>query len=68
MSESDKYAPILERMVTLLGADEKLKFGEALKRASSELSIDVPEHMEGPLLISAFRVIGSGKIPGAPDA
>jgi len=70
MSEANKYAPVLEKMVEILGAknNEKLTFGIALERASIQLDIPVPDHMYGPLLASAFRIIGIGRIPGAPDA
>lgn len=68
-SDPDRYAPVLERMVVLLGAkDSKITFGEAMKRAARELRISIPDHMEEPLLISALRVIAGGRIPGAPDA
>jgi|GEM_PF-2099889 hypothetical protein len=69
-SDAMKYAPVLRRMVELLGAEgnERLRFDEAMKRASTELKLEVPEHMVEPLLIVAFKVIGGGRIPGAPDA
>jgi hypothetical protein len=65
-----KYAPVLGRMVELLGAEgnDDLTFGEALERASKELRIVVPKRMEEPLLVSALKVIGGRRIPGLPDA
>ena len=64
------YAPILGRMVELLGAagSQQLSFGQALVRASEELRLHVPPHMQGPILTAAFKVIASGKIPGLPEA
>lgn len=65
-----KYAPVLERMVEIMGdpKSERVTFGDAMKRAAEELGIEVPEHMHEPLLVMAFRVISSGRIPGAADA
>ena len=63
--EAKKYAPVLERMVEILGVkNSKLSFGDAMKRAARELDIVIPEAMVPPLLTSAFKVISSGKIPG----
>jgi hypothetical protein len=64
------FAPVLQRMVEILGAEssERVTFGDAMTQASRELNIPVPDHMVAPLLTSAFKVIGSGRIPGAPDA
>lgn len=68
-SDPDKYAPVLQRMVELLGEkDSKMTFGDAMKRAARELHLPVPPHMEEPLFISALQVIAGGRIPGAPDA
>lgn len=69
-NDSEKYGPILGRMVELLGeaGSQQLTFGQALVRASEELRLHVPPHMQGPLLTAAFRVIASGKIPGLPEA
>lgn len=69
-NDPEKYAPILGRMVELLGAagSQQLSFGQALVRASEELRLHVPPHMQGPLLTAAFKVIASGKIPGLPEA
>lgn len=67
--EAYKYAPVLERMVALLGAkDSGITFGQAMAQASSELGIQIPEHMVEPLLTAAFKVIAGGRIPGVPDA
>jgi hypothetical protein len=66
--DAKKYAPVLDRMIEILGSSNDITFGIALNRAASELGIEVPEHMHGPLLTSAFKVIAGGRIPGAPDA
>ncbi len=68
MDEARKYAPVLDRMVTILGSESGVTFGVAMARASSELGLKVPEHMVMPLMVSAFKVISTGRIPGAPDA
>jgi len=64
------YAPVLGRMVELLGApgSQQLSFGKALALASIALATPIPLHMEGPLLTAAFEIISSGKIPGLPEA
>jgi len=64
------YAPVLQRMVEILGSSNErgTTFGAALEQASKEKGIPVPKHMYGPLLVSAFKVIATGKIPGCPDA
>lgn len=62
------YAPVLARMIELLGSNPKLSFGVALEQAARERHISIPEHMQEPLLISAFKVMASGKIPGLPEA
>lgn len=69
-NDSEKYAPVLGRMVELLGAagSQRLSFGQALRRASEELRLPVPPHMEAHLLTAAFKVISSGRIPGLPEA
>lgn len=66
--ESATCAPVLRRMIEILGSEEKVTFVVAMKRAEKELDIVVPRHMETPLLLTAFEVIGSGKIPGLPEA
>ena len=69
-NDPQKYAPVLARMVELLGAagSQQLSFGQALVRASDELRLHVPPHMQGPLLTAAFKVLATGKIPGCPEA
>lgn len=63
------YAPVLQRMIEILGAnDTGVTFGEAMDRASKEKNISVPDHMIEPIMVAAFSVIASGRIPGAPDA
>lgn len=69
--EALKYAPVLQRMVDILGAlhtDEKMKFGDALKQATAELGVELPLHMEVAILTAALKVVAGGRIPGAPDA
>lgn len=67
---SRKFAPVLERMVEIMGSSEHVRFGEALDRASTELGLVVEKGSveEEALLKGAFRVIATGRIPGAPDA
>jgi hypothetical protein len=69
-NDPQKYAPVLQRMVELMGApgSQQLTFGQAMSRASAELRLPVPSHMEEHLLVAAFKVISSGRIPGCPDA
>jgi hypothetical protein len=69
-NDPQKYAPVLGRMVELLGApgSQQLTFGQALLRASKELRITVPTYMNGALIMAAFKVIAGGKIPGLPEA
>lgn len=67
LDEARKYAPILERMVDIL-SKENMTFGAAMSRASRELGIEVPKHMEEPLLTSAFKVFAGRGIPGAAEA
>lgn len=69
-NDPEKYAPVLGRMVELLGAEgsQQLTFGKALLRASTELRIAVPTYMNGPLIMAAFKVIVNGKFPGLPEA
>jgi hypothetical protein len=61
-------APVLERVIDILTADNNLTFGAALDRAQRELGILVPKHIEGPLLSIALKIIMNRKIPGAPEA
>jgi|HubBroStandDraft_5_1064220.scaffolds.fasta_scaffold116736_2 hypothetical protein len=68
MNDVTPYAPVLERMVELLGSSDTMTFDSAMSQASTELAVEIPEHMRGPLLISAFKVVAGGRIPGAPDA
>lgn len=68
MIDPEKYAPVLERMVELLGSNENMTFGDALDQAASELGITVPGEVLGVLLTSVFSVITCGRIHGAPDA
>jgi hypothetical protein len=68
--EAQTYAPVLQRVVEILGAtgNENLTFGAALERASRELCVVVPRHVEMPLLCAALQVIAARRIPGAADA
>jgi hypothetical protein len=68
VEEAKTYAPVLERMVEILGKKNRLTLGEALAIASNELRIVIPRDMEGPLQSAAFGIISTGKMPGAPDA
>jgi hypothetical protein len=67
---SRRYSPVLERMVEILGTqgNERVSFGQALERASSDLNIRLPEDIRMPILRSAFIVIGGKRVPGVPDA
>lgn len=69
-NDAVKYAPVLERMVEILGSweGERVSFGQAMDQASRELGIVVPLYMEAFLLTSAFQIISGGRLPGAPDA
>ncbi|MFA5202904.1 MAG: hypothetical protein WC708_00610 [Lentisphaeria bacterium] len=63
------YAPILGKMVDIMAADNKMTFGSAYEAAKQATGIlKVPQHIETAIMTAAFKVISSGKIPGAPDA
>ena len=63
------YAPVLERMIEILGAnDHGVTFGAAMDRASREKGLPVPPHMVEPIMVAAFSVIANGRIPGLPEA
>ena len=69
--EARHWSPVLEKMVELVNEVGGVTFGEALARACKELSMKPPpsdSDAEGALLVSAFRIVGSKRIPGAPDA
>jgi hypothetical protein len=66
--EGRRLAPVLERMVEILGSEDSTPMSAALLRASAELAIEVPADMEGPIYVAAYRVITSGGIPGAAEA
>lgn len=62
-------APVLERMVELLGASERrLTFGDALEQAKRETGITTSKESDDLLLRCAFKLIANGRIPGAADA
>lgn len=64
-----KYAPILGKMVDIMAANDKITFGSAFEVAKQATGIlEVPQHIETAIMTAAFKVISSGKIPGAPDA
>jgi hypothetical protein len=64
-----KYAPILGKMVDIMAADDKITFGSAFEAAKQATGIlEVPQHVESGIMTAAFKIISSGKIPGAPDA
>jgi hypothetical protein len=54
------YAPVLVRAVELLGQkeNERVTYGQALKRAAEELDITVPRRVEAALLQAVVRVSG----------
>jgi hypothetical protein len=46
-----------------------MTFGSAFEAAKLETGIhEVPQCIENAIITAAFKVISSGKIPGAPDA
>lgn len=64
-----KYGGVLERMVDLLGSTKGLSFGDAMAQACAEAGLShVPPEVEAALLTASFKIIGSGRLPGAPDA
>ena len=64
------YAPVLMRMIDVMSGRGGT-FGEALTVAAADCGHDVatmpPEVVES-ILVLAFRIVGSGRIPGAADA
>lgn len=54
------YAPVLERVVNLVTANPKLKYGAALERAIRDLKIEVPEDVRDRILVVAFQVTANG--------
>lgn len=62
------YAPVLAKMVELLGTHPKLRFSRVLDVACAELQMDPPEQIRAELLVRAFTVVSTGRIPGCPDA
>lgn len=71
LDRARRFAPVLERMVEIMGAERAergMTFGKAMALAAHQLRTPVPPDMEEPLLVSAFQVISGGRIPGAPDA
>lgn len=63
------YAPILEKMIDIMAANDKITFKSAFETAKQITGIlEVPQHIENAIMTAAFKVISSGKIPGAPDA
>ena len=54
------YAPVLERVVDLVNADGKLKYGDALAQAKRELGVEVPEDVERAIIVAAFKVSLNG--------
>ena len=65
-----KYAPVLARMVELLGQDDlsQVKFGEALDQAAREYHLEVPADVQMALLRAAFKILATGRLEGCPDA
>jgi hypothetical protein len=68
MTDARHCAPVLERVIDILTEDENVPFGEAIKRAQLELGLAVPDYMEETILILAFKIVVSRKIPGLPEA
>lgn len=52
-----KYVPVLARMMHILKQDRTVPFGVAMNRAMMQLGLNVPKHMVGPLLRSAFKLV-----------
>ncbi len=65
-----QYAPALDRMIELLGAEGSMHtVGSSLAAALAELRLPPPPaELERALLMAAFRVISTGRVPGCPDA
>jgi len=69
------YALLLQTAVEIVGApgpqEGRMTFGTALDEACSRLGLDrgsLPRDMEGLILVSIFRMVTSGGLPGAPEA
>lgn len=62
VAEAKRYVPVLARMVKLLREDDSLPFGIAMSRASAEVGILVPDHMQFPILRTVFKIV-----TGAPS-
>lgn len=59
------------RMVELLGSGNKtgLTYGAAMEQAIAELGLPKPPVVVAAALLSAaLKIIGSGRVPGCPDA
>ena len=67
LDEARQYAPVLARMIDIL-AEDNITFGAAMEQASRETGIEVPEHMQAPMLRVAFKMFSGGGFPGAPEA
>jgi hypothetical protein len=67
LEDARKYAPVLERMVDILSKDN-MTFEAALQRAARELELEIPEHVQAPLIVTAFKIFAGGRIPGLPEA
>lgn len=69
------YGRILELMVDVMGNEEAnrlgITFGDALDRICERLKVprrEMPQEIETVLLTTTFKIIASGKIPGAAEA
>lgn len=68
-SVSLRFAPVLARMVEILGNDPTVRFGDALDRAAWECGFSaIPPHVEFALLRAAMKIAVHERIEGCPDA
>lgn len=65
-----RWAEALERMIVLLGEQPKgLSFQAAFEQALREKKLTKPPaELEQGMLLAAFEIVSTGRIPGAPDA
>lgn len=68
-SISRKFAPVLERMVEIIGSEPHVKFGDALERAAWACGFSaIPADVEWALLRAAMKIAVHERIEGCPDA
>lgn len=58
-SETDRCAPVLDRMLDILMKDDDATIASALEQAKQELKIDVPCDVEARFKFIVFRMIAS---------